>query len=108
MKSDEAEHGALRVELEDGLGDRAEADRAALADLDRAVGLLELLAGLLARPGARCRETSASASSSRPWMKSQLGDSGHVAADEQDADAEHGAEAEGDAPADVGGEDAPR
>ena len=49
--------------------------------------------------------TISSASSSRPWMKSQRGLSGHVAADEQDADAERGADPEGEPPADVGGEE---
>jgi hypothetical protein len=41
------EHGPLGVELEGGVGDLPEADAAALADLDRALDLLQPLAGLL-------------------------------------------------------------
>ena len=92
----EAEHGALRIDLEHRPGDLAERDRLALADLDRVAGLLELLAGVLAHLGLDLVDQPLglllAAVDEQPARAL-----GQVAAQEQDPEAEQGAQAEGDA-----------
>jgi hypothetical protein len=99
------EHRALRVELEDGRGDRSEPDRPALADLDRAARLVQLLARLLVDPALDLSHDllglAVAAVDHQPSRRLR-----HIAAHQQDRQPEHGAQAEGQPPAEVGGEDA--
>jgi hypothetical protein len=94
---------ALGVALEGGVGDHPEADAAALADLDRALHLLQPLAGLLLHlpldPVDQLLGLLVVAVDEHP-----AGALGDVAPHQQDAKAEDGAEPEGEPPAQVGGE----
>jgi hypothetical protein len=82
------------------VGDDPEADAVPLADLERAVDLLELLAGLLLDPpldvGDQLLGLVVVAVDEQP-----AGALGDVAPDQQDAEAEHGPQPEGEPPADV-------
>lgn len=100
----EAERRALRIGLERRARDRDERDRLALADGDRVLGLVQLLAGVL--PHARLDAVDdplrlvVAAVDEQPARAL-----GHVAAHEQDADPEQRPDRERQPPADVAGEE---